>query len=173
MIKVLCSGDSEVWLPVVGFPKYEVSSLGRVRVTKTKAIKTPRTHRCRSYYPCIQLYVGKTDGKSEHYRYRQFYVHKLVADAFLPKIEGTTVHHKDFNKQNNCVHNLERVLHSENVYLSRVAGHYCKKLNPSKVKEIRNAYRDGQKIVNIARKYNIAESSVLDVVRNRTYKWVD
>ena len=43
-------------------------------------------------------------------------VHKLVADAFLPKDEGlTVVHHKDHNKLNNRLENLERTTQSENM----------------------------------------------------------
>ena len=42
----------------------------------------------------------------------QRYVHRLVAEAFIPKPQGIPenqlcVKHKDFNKENNCVDNLE------------------------------------------------------------------
>lgn len=42
-------------------------------------------------------------------------VHRVVAEAFIPKIEWKNeVNHKDWNKENNRVENLERCNRSEN-----------------------------------------------------------
>jgi hypothetical protein len=44
------------------------------------------------------------------------YVHKLVADAFIPYHDGKDfINHKDGNKLNPHKSNLERVTHSENI----------------------------------------------------------
>lgn len=46
---------------------------------------------------------------------RKFFVHVLVARAFIPNPDGKlVVNHIDCDKENNCVWNLEWLTHSEN-----------------------------------------------------------
>jgi len=48
---------------------------------------------------------------------RHFRVHRLVAKAFLKEFtEGCEINHKDGNKSNNDVDNLEIVTHSKNMF---------------------------------------------------------
>lgn len=90
------------WRPIAGYEGlYEVSDDGRVRTRKSghyrlRKIKTnPITGYC-------ELALNK-DGVSKTHR-----VHRLVAQAFLDNPDDLPcVNHKDENKQNNCVDNLE------------------------------------------------------------------
>lgn len=59
-------------------------------------------------YIQIRFYIN---GKVYHK-----YVHRMVAEAFIPNPNNyTDVNHKDGNKQNNFVDNLEWVSHSQNI----------------------------------------------------------
>ena len=59
-------------------------------------------------YACVSL---SKDGKSLSRT-----VHRLVAKAFIPNPENKpTVNHKDENKLNNCVNNLEWIRHIDNI----------------------------------------------------------
>lgn len=82
--------------PIADF--FEISTNGDVRLITRKRIKKPCDNG-RGY-----LYVAKViDGKAKHY-----YVHRLVAATFLENPENfNEINHKDGNKQNNNVLNLE------------------------------------------------------------------
>jgi hypothetical protein len=90
---------------------YEVSDIGEVR----RAVDGVNTHAGRNLKPCKSsngyMIVGlHSDGK----RSNQL-VHRLVAQAFIGFIDrGFEVNHKDGDKTNNCVSNLEIVTRSEN-----------------------------------------------------------
>ena len=59
------------------------------------------------------LQVKFTINKKTYHKY----VHRMVAEAFIPNPNNyTDVNHKDGNKQNNHISNLEWVSHSQNIY---------------------------------------------------------
>ena len=88
----------EIWLPIKNFPKYDVSSNGRIKNVITGKILKPG--RNPKGYLLITLYKnGKPHIKK---------IHRLVADAFYDgEHEGLEVNHIDGNKTNNCIWNLE------------------------------------------------------------------
>lgn len=98
----------EIWKIIPRFPKYEASTLGRIRNMKTKHIITQHAENEDAYLH-VGLYV-------EHSERIQAYVHVLIAETFLPKTsEDLEVDHLDTNRHNNRVSNLEWVTHSENI----------------------------------------------------------
>lgn len=82
---------------IKGYPDYCVTDKGEVYSLKTAKMLKPTK---RGRYLSVGLY---NDGEEE-----LFTIHRLVAEAFLPNEKGLPcVNHKDENKMNNCVDNLE------------------------------------------------------------------
>jgi hypothetical protein len=108
--------DKEIWKDVIGFEEgYQVSNLGSIRSKTRKVynyIKPGRVLKTRDNGNGYQyLSLSSNNKKSKH-----VYVHRLVAEAFIPNINRyKQVNHKDFNKSNNSVDNLEWVSVVENL----------------------------------------------------------
>ena len=96
----------EIWKSIKGYEGlYEISNTGKIRIVSSGVIK-----KC-STLPNGYLRVGLTKDRKVKY----FYPHRLVAQAFIPNVANKPcVNHKDCNKNNNCVNNLEWVTYKEN-----------------------------------------------------------
>jgi hypothetical protein len=118
-------GKTEQWKMIEGFDLYEVSNTGKIRtkdrvvnngvgtfVRKGKALKPADNGK--GY---LKL-VLKQDGRS-----KKAYVHRLVADAFIPNPENKPcVNHIDNDPSNNHVENLEWCTHQENMDWMKTQG---------------------------------------------------
>ena len=116
--------EEEVWKPIENFDGYEVSNLGRVKslsrlmynntgsyISKEKILKPSITNQY------LRLNLSKNNKRTN------FTIHSLVAIAFLehkPNGSKYVVNHKDFNKLNNHVNNLEIVTTRENTNLKHL-----------------------------------------------------
>ena|ERR1035437_776423 len=106
----------ETWLQVSGYGDcYSVSNLGNVMRTSPKRghsiLTTPRliqAHDNTSGYP--QICIGPSGER------KSVAIHRLVATAFIENSNNLPqVNHKDGNKRNNYVGNLEWTSHHENM----------------------------------------------------------
>lgn len=89
------------WLPVVGYEGlYEVNQWGQIR-NKGGLLMRQRLKRAKyTVYKKVSLYK---DGE-----YKHLYVHRLVAQAFIPNPHGfELINHRDEDGTNNVVGNLE------------------------------------------------------------------
>jgi hypothetical protein len=109
----------EVWKPIINFDNlYEVSNLGRVR-SCDRQVNCSRGANKRLWKGKILSQIIAATRKysmvslSKKGTVYKKYVHRLVAEAFLENPKET-VNHKDGNKQNNSVSNLEWCSYSEN-----------------------------------------------------------
>ena len=130
----------EIWKDISGFEGvYEISSYGRVRSVKSgKILSTSKCGGCRGYLSVCLSKNGKRYGKL---------VHRLVAEAFIPAVEGLSeVNHKDEDKTNNRVENLEFCNHKYNM-------NYGTRNIRSKDTHIKNGYWTGFSKEEYNRKY--------------------
>jgi len=97
---------NEIWKPIDKYDGYEVSNLGRVKSYKVDKVngKIMKPYRTTKGYLQIDISL---DGRKRENRVH-LAVHRLVAMAFIPNPNNLPeVNHKDENKENNCVDNLE------------------------------------------------------------------
>lgn len=98
----------EIWKDIKDYEGYQVSNMGRVRSVykngKEKMLKPQTNNR----YLYVNLYKNK--------KIKKKYIHRLVAEAFLDDYsEFLEVNHKDENKTNNYMANLEMCTKEYNV----------------------------------------------------------
>lgn len=189
----------EQWMHVAGeFENwtYDVSTHGRVRNSTSG-----RVLRCyRNTYEYASLYVFR-DGAGIRKRVS---VHRLVAEAFIGEREpGKEINHKDGNKFNNFVGNLEWVTPKENMQhafsngLMRRNGKQLRLkttarkkrqctlgsprgernpnsvLNAVDVKEIRTMHANGMSGRGLAKHFGIDPRTIWQVVTRKTWSHVE
>lgn len=99
------------------YPNYVVNEKGQIFRKEVKYINNG-TECIRKKKECIPVSngIGYLQVNLSHNGiWKKKSVHRLVAETFLGKQPNMEVNHKDGNKQNNCVENLEWVTHSENI----------------------------------------------------------
>jgi hypothetical protein len=96
---------NEIWKKINDFP-YKISNFGRVKNNDGLIM---RTRVLKNGYESLSLVNNNNEKFNKT-------VHRLVAEAFIPNPENKeTVNHKDGNKLNNLLENLEWNTQSENV----------------------------------------------------------
>ena len=168
----------EVWRDVVGYEGfYRGSDLGRVLRILKNGNRLLKRCICKKGYAYVHL---SKKGVVEHCK-----VSILVTKAFLPNPENKpVVHHRDTNRANDCVENLEWVTYGEN---SRYIMNRKKsskpswmnsraKLMPNDVRYIREYYSKANPEFNaksLAIKFNVRQTTIYSVIHHKSYKDID
>jgi len=165
--------NGEIWKPVKGYEDYyQISNLGRLVSLNYKGNgyrKLLKTNINKNGYEQVRLNVNKI-GKNKK-------IHRLVAEAFLLNSKNKKcVNHKDSNRLNNTVDNLEWCTHSENTihgfkngFIYRLSGENSKnsKLNNKKVIEI---YISKKSHRELAKQFGVTKSSITSIKSKKTWK---
>ena len=110
--------EKEEWKEVPGYRGiYEISNFGRVKSLERTIVYPPskfypngrtRVLKEKILTPCVDKKGYQFVQLFTNGNFRSKRVHRLVAEVFIPNIHNfEQVNHKDENKKNNCVDNLE------------------------------------------------------------------
>jgi DNA-binding transcriptional regulator YiaG len=107
---------------------------------------------------------------------KKYFVHKLVAEKYIPNPDNKEqINHKDGNKNNNSVENLEWVTNQENRNHAintklHLQGEDCpwSKLTQNQVNNIREDSTHSNK--ELSELYGVSISTINDIINGRTWK---
>lgn len=152
-------------------PRYLVSDLGRVFST-IRSGRLLRQTISPQGYPYVSL-MG-SGGKPQ-----KVLVHRLVAEAFLPRVSGLdVVNHRNGVKTDNRAQNLEWCTygdnnqHAKDTGLSQAFGqtHYAALLTESDVREIRRLVSYGEMHKTVAAQFGIARQTVTKIANRQAWR---
>lgn len=186
----------ENWKPIPGYDDtYIISSFGRIKRIKSTQGRGSNLE-LRGSKTRFGYQYTKLSRKGEH---RSFMVHRLVWLAFCgPVPSGLEINHKDGNKQNNRLDNLECVTHQANIDHARFVldafrgrktrrsgiprldtqgeNHRSAKLTEAVVREIRATHDGATKRwglhIALAEKYGVSASAIKKIAHRATWKHV-
>lgn len=176
----------EIWKQIEGgYEEYQVSNFGQIKSLKSKNEKILHLDKDRHGYMNVRLCKNGTR--------KRFKVHRLVAMAFIENPNRfPEINHKDGNKENNFVENLEWVTRSQNIKhafdigLRSPSGSGCiqyhkpsygenngrHKLTQQDVDDILEAYIPRDPIFGgraLARKYGVGTTTIQSILHNKTW----
>ena len=171
---------TETYTPIRGYETlYEITESGQIRswsFGRTRRRSKPRALKWR-ITPDGYAAVVLADGPRPVWNVS---VHRLVALTFLPNPNNLAqVNHKDSNKLNNHVSNLEWVSHADNMKHSwRVGTHvsprgeraHHAKLNSTQIAEIQKRFADGHGGPAIAKDFGITATHAYRIRDNLHWK---
>lgn len=130
---------------------------------------TLKPYKTRDGYLRVSVGKGKLCKKA--------YIHRLVAMMFIDEFsDGLTVNHKDYNKENNNISNIECISREENASHSYMRNHpqigetnVNAKLTYEQVKEIKSMLNNHTN-KNISIMFKVSPTTIYDIREERTWK---
>lgn len=158
----------ELWRNIAWYKgMYQVSSFGRIRSFKYNLPRILKPRINRRWY----LYINLSDNG----KYRSFTVHRLVAKEFLWKSK-LTVNHKDCNKLNNRVDNLEWISFNNNYQhakdnnlLAKWEKNWNSKLKQSDIQIIKDKYSYWKSMRSIWKEFWVSHYCISQIINNKSW----
>ena len=181
--------EVEVWKPIKGFEGlYDVSNFGKVKSLARKARLVPKGVETKRIVPLRILKQSCVNGYKrvrlcENGKVINYFVHRLVADAFIDNpFNKPCINHKDGDRKNNHFSNLEYVTHSENTQhakrngmLKPQRGEKCgaSKLTEKEVIEARRIFSKGNiTITSLASQYGIKRQGMTSIIKRKNWRHI-
>lgn len=154
------------------FEEYYVTEDGKIWSSKSNKFIAQRVSP-KGYY-IVNLSINK--------HCKTYQVHNLVATAFIPNPNNyNVINHKDGNKLNNNINNLEWCTYKYNTQhavtnnlvhpakgINTKNGHF----NEKDINNIKLLRQQGLSQYSIAKKYNVTRGAIQQILNGNTYKWV-
>lgn len=165
----------EIWKEIKGYEGlYAISNLGRVKRLisfKCKVERFLKPHISTTGYYFVGLYKDAFG--------RNIKIHRLIATHFIDNPNNLPfINHKDGDKLNNSIQNLEWVTAKENCNhakennLHNISGskHFASILTEEKVLEIRKNYPLRKtNVIKFAASYGIAKPTLMDIMARKRW----
>lgn len=155
----------EIWKDIIGYNGvYQVSNLGRVKsIARKIPVFNHPGFKSKKIIERIRKCVKRKNGYIQVPLHKlgaqkYFYVHRLVYESHVGKIKsGMDINHKDFDRSNNNVNNLECVTRIQNIHYSCKKGRYPRKITNEQREEIKSSK---EKPGILAKKYGVHRSHI-------------
>lgn len=165
------------WKEIAGFEKYSISNNAQIKNNDSNKILKQNLNKSTGYMQVSVKPNGRA-GKSKLFR-----VHREFALAWIPNPDNKPViNHKDCNKTNNSIENLEWVTHQENVVHAFDNDLIVTKygvdtnfaiLNDDLVRLIRSDRMTSRlSLRKLAPRYGVAHNTLSDILTGKTWKHV-
>ena len=180
----------EIFKTIPAFPDYEISNYGRLKTKKRLIRYVHARTREEQFRKGTSRFLKEHINGRTGYKFYQLYlnkkmynrtVHRLVAETFLPREEGRDyVNHKDGNKHNNTVDNLEWCTNEYNHEHATATGLKPKgerigssKLTEQSVRAIKRLLSQGFTREKIAALFDVNHTSITHISTGKTWKHID
>ena len=158
----------EIYKDIKGYEGlYQVSNLGNVK-SLSRYVKIGNNKRFineKILKPIIVL-LGYAAVNFVNKKRKQFFIHRLVAEAFYGQNNNLVVNHIDFDKTNNRLENLEFCTQKENIYHSCIGERNGKIVLNKETGIYYYTIKDAAETINKSKSY--LNKKLLNIFKNNT-----
>lgn len=171
--------EGEKWKPIIEFPGYDISNLGRARswLTIGKKLRTvPLILKQHIVSSDKRLRITPRKDKKTFHKS----IHILVLETFIGKRpKGLLGCHSDDNCWNNRLWNLKWATsktnyadQEQNNKILKGEQHGMSRLTETQIIDIRNRYANGEKASKLAKEFGVLRTHITDIKSGRVWKHV-